>query len=294
MTDTFRTDETLGTKEADASALSWAAVVAGGIAAAALTLLLLAFGSAMGFSSVSPWSNSGAAASTFKMATGIYLIVVAMLSSTIGGYIAGRLRTRWVGVHSEEVLFRDTAHGFLAWCFATILGAAALGTAATYIVGGAATGTAQSANQPGAQSAAPVDYFVDMLFRASGQGSAAQAAGSDPASARSQARLIFTRAATERTDLPSADRSYLSQLVASRTGLPAAEADKRVSDVIDQAKTAADKARKSAAALSMWLTAAMLVGAFSASLAALEGGQLRDGRWKGVIGGKNYRAAQFR
>ena len=117
MTDTLRSD-TATIVESGQSATSWAAIVAGGVAAAALTLVLLAFGSGMGFSAVSPWSNVGVSASTFKLATGVYLIIVSMLSSTIGGYIAGRLRTKWVGLHSEEVLFRDTAHGFLAWAFA--------------------------------------------------------------------------------------------------------------------------------------------------------------------------------
>jgi len=108
------------------SAVSWAAVIAGGVTAAALTLALLAFGAGMGFSSVSPWPSSGISAGTFKIAAGIYLIVVAMVASTIGGYMAGRLRSKWIGLHSEEVLFRDTAHGFLAWAAATVFGAAAL------------------------------------------------------------------------------------------------------------------------------------------------------------------------
>ena len=95
--------------------VSWAAVAAGAITAAALTLVLLAFGAGMGFSAVSPWSNSGISAGTFEIGTGLYLICVAMIASSIGGYIAGRLRTKWVGVHTHEVFFRDTAHGFLAW-----------------------------------------------------------------------------------------------------------------------------------------------------------------------------------
>jgi hypothetical protein len=78
----------------ESPAVSWAAVVAGAVAAAALTLVLLAFGAGMGFSSVSPWGNSGVSTSTFQISAGIYLIVVAMLASTIGGFIAGRLRTK--------------------------------------------------------------------------------------------------------------------------------------------------------------------------------------------------------
>src|SRR5437016_14554517 len=166
MTDLSRTELASSTATKDPSAVSWAAVIAGGVTAASLTLVLLAFGAGMGFSAVSPWPNSGVSAATFKIATGLYLIVVAMLSSTIGGYIAGRLRTQWTGLHSEEVLFRDTAHGFLAWASGTVFGAAALAAAATFIAGGSFTGAAQGASQGGAQAAqspaGPNAYFRDM------------------------------------------------------------------------------------------------------------------------------------
>ena len=118
MTNNLRTETRVGALEENQSAVSWAAIAAGGVATAALTLLLLAFGAGMGFSAISPWSNAGISSETFSLAAGIYLIVVAMLASTIGGYVAGRLRTKWVGVHSDEVAFRDTAHGILAWAFA--------------------------------------------------------------------------------------------------------------------------------------------------------------------------------
>jgi len=115
MTETLRTTRTTDVRasalEDNQSAVSWAAVAAGAVAAAALTLALLAFGAGMGFSSISPWSNSGVSAETFKIGAGIYLVVMAMLSSTIGGYVAGRLRTKWTGLHTDEVAFRDTAHG---------------------------------------------------------------------------------------------------------------------------------------------------------------------------------------
>ncbi len=313
MTDAYRADRAV-IDESNQSAVSLAAVLAGALSALALTLVLLAFGAAMGFSSVSPWGDSGVSAGTFKLATGIFLVVSAMLSSTVGGYIAGRLRTKWAGLQSDEVLFRDTAHGFLAWALATALGAAVLGAAATYVIGGAATGAAQGAAQ---RAADPNDYFVGMLFRpatgAQASAPAAQAPGTpamnaqlpgqtgvspgpgaavpsgDAAANTRDAGLIFTRSLTSGGDLPSADRTYLAQLVAQRTGIPQAEAEKRVAEVYMQAKTAADQARKNAAKLSLWLAISMLVGAFSASLAAIEGGQLRDGRWRGVIGGRNYR-----
>lgn len=109
--------------EPSVAGVSWAAVAAGAIASCALTLVLLSFGIGLGLSVVSPWAGSGVSATTFKIGTGLYLVVIAMLSSSIGGYLAGRLRSRWISVHSDEVYFRDTAHGFLAWAFASVLGA---------------------------------------------------------------------------------------------------------------------------------------------------------------------------
>ena len=99
------------TEKAQASGVSWGAVIAGGVVASALTLMLLVFGVGMGFATVSPWSEGGISSTTRSIGAGVYLIVVAMLSSSIGGYLAGRLRTKWVGVHTHEVYFRDTAHG---------------------------------------------------------------------------------------------------------------------------------------------------------------------------------------
>jgi hypothetical protein len=293
MTDISRT-EVAATQQ---SAVAWAAVFAGGIAAAALTLVLLAFGAGMGFSSVSPWPNSGISATTFKIASGIYLIVVAMLASTIGGYIAGRLRTKWTGLHSEEVLFRDTAHGFLAWGLATVFGAAALASAATFIAGGVTTGAAQGAGQGAAQGAGlggPNAYFVDLLLRPQPGSTGTPATGApqnaDTAQVRAEVTRIFIRGLRESGEIPAGDRTYLAQVVSTRTGMSQPDAEKRVSQVIEQARSAADAARSAAAKLSLWLTAAMLAGAFSASLAAIEGGQLRDGTWKGVIGTSKYRA----
>jgi hypothetical protein len=127
MVDALTTEFHSGTEEAEVSAVSeevqvsavsWAAIVAGGVASAALTLLLLAFGAGMSLSAISPWSNSGVSPTTFNLGAGIYLVVVAVMASSIGGYLAGRLRTKWIGVHTHEVYFRDTAHGFLAWAFA--------------------------------------------------------------------------------------------------------------------------------------------------------------------------------
>ena len=287
----METDLRAASTIADAqSAVSWGAIAAGAVGAAALALLLIAFGAGLGLSTVSPWSDSGVSASTFKTGTGIYLVCVAVMSSAVGGYLAARLRTKWIGVHTHEVFFRDTAHGFIAWAFATLLSASALSSVTGYLANGTVAGVAAQATR----SVNPADIYVDKLFRpvAAAQPAAAPAsspaAGSPIPAAPSGANSNQSRAEVSRLwatsfqgnqDLGAADKAYVAQVVAARTGMSQAEAEKRVNDVIVEAKTAADAARKGAAKLSFWLTAAMLFGAFAASLAAVEGGSLRDGTW---------------
>jgi hypothetical protein len=258
--------------ESTASAVSWGAILAGGVAAASLTLILLAFGAGVGFSSISPWSAT-ATTTGFHIAAGLYFIVTAMVASSVGGYLAGRLRTRWTGAHTREVFFRDTAHGFLAWGFATLLSAAVLGSAAGALVGGASSGITHVAGQ----SSGLLDGYVDSLVRGDPSSNTATA---DMTAARAEAGRIFASAFQNGGDFEGLDRAYLAQLVAARTGITPSQAEERVSATIERAKVAVDKARKAAAQLSLWLTASLLVGAFAASLAAIEGGGLRDGTWK--------------
>lgn len=105
-------------------ALSWSAIIAGTVGAIALTIALFAIGSAFGLASVSPWPGVGARPTSFTIGAGIWMIVTQWLSAAVGGYLAGRLRTRWHGLHTDEVFFRDTAHGLLTWATATVLMAA--------------------------------------------------------------------------------------------------------------------------------------------------------------------------
>jgi hypothetical protein len=289
MSHVLGSDVPPGVEESSQSALSWAAIFAGAIGMAALALLLATVGSGVGLSTVSPWPGSGMSATTFEIATGIYLIVTAILSSTVGGYIAGRLRTKWVGIHDDEVLFRDTAHGFLAWASAAVIGAAAFAATATVVADGAAKGASQRAARA-SQSSAATDYYVDLLLRP-GPGTA-PAAAPDLATTRTEVRDVLVHDLGADKQVPPEDRAYLAQVVAARTGWNAAEADKKVGTVIDEARAAVDGVRKAGAAFSLWLAASMLIGAFSASLAAIEGGQLRDGRWRGVIGARNYQLSR--
>jgi hypothetical protein len=260
------------------SGVSWGSIAAGAVAAAALALALLALGVGLGLSSISPWADSGVSASTFKTGAGIYLVLVAVMSSAVGGYLAARLRTKWVGLHTNEVFFRDTAHGFIAWALATLLSAAVLGAATTHIVAGAASGIGAGAAQT-AQSINPSQIYVDRLFRSDAANPGPAAAAPGVAGGNEAARRLWTSTIGQNAELSAADRTYVARLVAARTGMSQADAEKRVNDVIAEAKAAADRARSAAAKLAFWMTASLLFGAFAASLAAVEGGQLRDGTW---------------
>jgi hypothetical protein len=258
--------------------VSWPAIVAGAIVALALTLVLVTFGTALGLTAVSPWAGSGVSATTFKIASGLYLIVIAMIASSVGGYLAGRLRSGWTGVRRDEVYFRDTAHGFIAWALASVLGAAVLATPATSLLAGMATGASQGAASAAAQQSGPMDGYVDTLFRAQAAPTAGPA--NNQADSRGEIVRLFTRSFRDGGDLKPADREYAAGMVAARTGLSQPDAEKRVNEVVTQVKADADAARKATAALAYWLTASLLLGAFCASLAATEGGGLRDGTWK--------------
>lgn len=225
------------------SGVSWAAVAAGAVAAAALTLLLVAFGAGIGFSSISPWSDTGVSGSTFEVGTGIYLVIVAVMSSAVGGYLAGRLRTKWVGVHTNEVFFRDTAHGFLAWAFATLLSATILTASTAYVANGVAAGAGGALAQA-ARSINPAEVYVDKLLRpapgstqAAAPASAAEpnaaaantattpaSAGApggatNPNQARSEILRLWTADFAKDQDLNQSDKAYVAQVVAARTGL---------------------------------------------------------------------------
>src|SRR5665811_85319 len=153
---------------AHASAVSWGAIVAGAGAAAALSLILLMLGVGLGLSSVSPWVYYGASAATFGVSTILWVTLTQLLACAMGGYLAGRLRTKWIAVHTDEVYFRDTAHGFLAWAVASLATAALLTSVIGSIVSGGIQAGASVAGPGMAKSdsnSGPMGYFVDSLFR---------------------------------------------------------------------------------------------------------------------------------
>jgi hypothetical protein len=256
--------------EAHSSGVSWGAVMGGAFVAAAFYLILLALGAGFGLSAVSPWSNLGASASTVTTVAIAWLILIEIIASALGGYLTGRLRTKWTLIHTDEVYFRDTANGFLAWAVALVLSVTFLASAAASMVGHIAQSDgAGQTSTVAATGSDPNAYFVDRLFRSDRVG---PQTGDDPLG---EARRIFTNG-LRRSEMPAVDQTYLARLVAARTGISEPEAEKRVSDVVLEARQAEDAARKVTAHLLLWSFLALLTGAFSASFAATVGGRQRD------------------
>ncbi|TIW23241.1 MAG: hypothetical protein E5V65_01765 [Mesorhizobium sp.] len=286
--------EVSGKKESSLSAVSWGPIIAGAFAASTLTVVLMLVGSGLGLTMVSPWTGASASAVTFAVSAAVWLVVVQWLSAGLGGYLTGRLRAKWVGIHDDEVTFRDTAHGFLAWALATLLVAGVFGSALSATIGAGvqavsnvASGAAAGATSAAASAATgPTDnnsvgYFVDTLFRPADPGAAATAGQNDAAATAQASRILVASAA--RGGVSADDKAYLAKLVASRTGLSEADAAKRVDTVLaavddakNKAKTAVDTARKASATFALVGALSMIVGAFIASVAAALGGKQRD------------------
>jgi hypothetical protein len=286
-------------------AASWGAILAGAVVAVSVSLVLVTLGAGLGFASVSPWSDRGLSASAFTVAGTIWLIVTQWLSAAAGGYIAGRLRQRWLATHTHEVFFRDTAHGLVAWAVATLciaailvgsttslLGAGAHAAGGLVAAGGRGAALAGHAEMLGPRAsvgpdlaAGPSgDYNVDKLFRSSASGKLPTPSGEGPRTSDGRAEVMHVAAnAATSGSVNDEDRAYLANLVATKTGVSNEEAQKRVEafiqtvkDVTVQAKTAADDARKSAATAALYTALALLIGAFIASVSAAIGGRLRD------------------
>lgn len=281
------------TAESSTPAVAWGPIIAGAFAASTLTFILMLVGSGLGLTMVSPWSTQGVTVTTFAASAAIWFVVVQWLSAGVGGYLAGRLRTKWVGVHTDEVYFRDTAHGFLAWALATLLMVGVLGSAISGVVGagvqaastvasGAAMGASASATDAVADN--QTSYLVDSLFRPAPN--AAPANPATPADANAAAtseasRILLASAAAG--EVSADDKAYLAQLVSARTGLAPADAQARVDAMLQrveaakvEAQQAADTARKAGATAALVGALSLIIGAFVAGAAAALGGKQRD------------------
>jgi hypothetical protein len=255
------------------SALNWASVIGGAVVASALSIALLILGSGLGWATIAPWSGFDYTATQLTVTAAIWLVIMQWVSSAMGGYMAGRLRTRWTEIPTDEVVFRDTAHGFLAWCLATILVAALLTSAmATAVTTGGQVIAAEKVSEQSADHQADIlTYPVDTLFRTS-----TKARVSDDV--RQEAAQITMRGITNDV-FPQEDKDYLRTLVVANTGVTPEAADERVNALmfqVDALKVSADEARKAGATFALVTFLSMLMGAFIASLAAVWGGRHRD------------------
>jgi hypothetical protein len=262
--------------EAHSSGVSWGAVIAGAFVAAALWLILLALGAGIGLSAISPWAGAGASGSAVSKGAIVWMILMEIISSAFGGYMAGRLRTKWVQIHTDEVFFRDTAHGFLVWAVALVLTAGFLTATATRLAGehGGEAGASV------ARATEPNQYYVDAFLRNAGSvatenGTGVGSVAANLMPAREEVGVILANALRTGT-MPDYDSQYLAQLISARTGLTPTDAQARVTQVFNEARAAADAARKATAHALYWLFLALLIGAFSASFAATVGGRQRD------------------
>lgn len=276
--------------ESSTSALAWGPIIGGAVAATGITLILLLIGSGMGLTMVSPWSGESNSAATVGVSAAIWLVVVQWLSSALGGYLTGRLRTKWAAAHTDEVFFRDTAHGFISWALATLFVAGFLASSLTSLAGAGANAVGTAANTAGIAEAAAsavsrdgpdlsTSYFTDALLRP--QQITQRAREDDGAASGEIARILLQGAA--RGEVPDNDKTYIASIVAARANLSETDARARVDAVLKQIKdaqiatqNALDKTRKAAATTALVGALSLLVGAFISSAAAALGGRQRD------------------
>ncbi|THV25621.1 hypothetical protein [Peteryoungia ipomoeae] len=278
--------------ESAASAVSFKSVIAGALAASAVTLVFTLIGTGLGLGMISPYPSENSSLSTIGVAAVIWLLVAQWVSAGVGGYLTGRLRTKWVGVRTDEVFFRDTAHGFLGWALSTLIVAGLLSSVVGSIVNtgtqitGAAAGTAIAAGAGTAAASSDgssdfsLDYFTDSLLRPANPATPPSAQGDERVTAE-VSRILVNGAMAG--DLPEGDRDYIEQVIASRTGLSEADASARLDQTLaaietarNEAQAAADAAKKAATTGALVSAAALMIGAFISAVAAAFGGRQRD------------------
>jgi hypothetical protein len=209
--------------ESSKSGISWGPIIGGAASAIGVTLILVLFGSGLGLTMVSPWSGQSNSAATVGISAAIWLVVVQWLSAALGGYITGRLRTKWAAVHTDEVFFRDTAHGFVTWAIATLIVAGFLTSSLTSLAGAGAqavgtvaqtagiAGSAAAASSSDTSSSNPTSYFTDALLRP--QQISARAESDNGAATAEISRILVNGAAAG--GIPEDDKAYMAGIVVS-------------------------------------------------------------------------------
>jgi len=281
--------------------VEWGPVILGAFTAAAISIVLMTFGAALGLTVVSPQPYAGLSARAVAVLAGVYAALVHVAAFAAGGYLAGRARTPWMGEEAEQH-FRDGSHGFAVWAVGVVAataiavggGAAALGTAAKSTAAVAAAGAAGAAANPATADLAsrisltPTDIAVDRLLAPAGAPANDGRAAEGGAARRDDiampiARTLATNIRDRNDSVDARDRTYLAQLVTQQTGMPQAEAEKRIDETYTQlkaaeqkARDAADQARKAALIAAFLAAATLAIGAAAACAGAALGARHRD------------------
>ncbi len=272
----------VATPAARAGYLEWSPIVAGALLAAGLSFVLLTFGAAIGLSATSPWPNSGASAKLIAGVAVFWTLVQQIGAFMAGGYIAGRMRTRWNDAPQDEVEFRDGLHGGLVWAVGIVIGAALLLATAGAVARTGAQVAGQAAITVAGSNVNPMDTVMDTLLRPSAPPPAPAgqpARASQPAASAEAPRAIVGRilaASLAEGGMSTDNRTYLVQLVSQQTGLSQQEVETRVNNAVTATREAADKARRAAVTTGLVTAVSLIISFAAAWWAALKGGQHRD------------------
>lgn len=294
--------------EKQVHSVDWGSVIAGAAGAAAISVLLAGFGTALGLSMTSAQRFAGVSGTTFAIFAGLWFALVHVGSFYAGGYVTGRMR-RAISVSATERHFRDGVHGFLVWAVGTLVGAyflastaSAVTSKAADIAGQTAQGVGQVAGQVAGQAtqaaASPenreaasnsLSYYADRLFRRAANAPAAATTGNPPqdrtAAAAESTRILAMAVYNDRLEVN--DRAYLATMVATQAGIPQEDAGRRVDEVFAaaqsaknqaaaRAREAAETARRSGILAAFLAAAVSLAGLVAAASGAATGGKNRD------------------
>jgi hypothetical protein len=249
--------------------VDWSSILAGAAIACAITAVMTAFGAAIGLSMVSPYG--GAPKWGVALAVGIWVLWITVSSFAAGGYVCGRMRTRLRDATEHESHIRDGAHGLVVWAIAVLVGAwlispTSMSGKSNSTANGSSTSTTSSF-----QVADPIAYSADMLLRSE----RAAPTGIDTEATRREVTRALSASIANGT-LAADDRAYLDRVVVAQSGLPAADADRRVNEAVAQAKAGADRARKTGILIGFLTAASLVLGAAAAWWGASVGGRHRD------------------
>lgn len=283
--------------------LSWGAIVAGALCAAAIAFVLVTFGSAIGLSAVSPWPRVGLSPIVALLIASVWTAIVQVVAFAAGGYVAGRVRNSWGSVVGHERRFRDGMHGLIVWAVGLLVGVVLATSAVVSLVkaGSEAAATVATGTLLGAVAAtagqhvaAPADHAFDYLMRPAPAATTSAQSGLSTQELRPSIVRLFDDG-LQAGALPSPDRAYLVSLVSLRAGMSQADAEKRVDEAFQRGKdaesklrAAADKARKASILAAFLAAATLAVGCAAACAGATAGGRHRDEQTEIRLFGTRY------